>query len=178
MPYNPNDPNFQTKNSRILNFNDFEENIGREKEELKKVNRSFQKPDSEMNQTPGNPKFKYNKVTHKIDTLSKSEVEDNIEAIEDMGVEDKDHKYKIVEGLTDMYIPTAYDFSENYEIPSGSAQDFEEVYRAMIDFAKLHVKNAVGEIIRSENDRISDVNELEKLTDDVLRNLYPLENIK
>ena len=62
MPYNPNDPNFQTKNSRVLNFNDFEENIEKEKEELKKVNRSFQKPDSEINQTPGNPKFKYNKV--------------------------------------------------------------------------------------------------------------------
>lgn len=96
MPYNPNDPNYQTKNSRVLNFNDFEENIGKEKEELKKVNRSFKKPDSE-NQTPGNTKFKYNKVTHKIDTLSKAEVEDDIDAIEDMGVKDKGHKYQIVE---------------------------------------------------------------------------------
>lgn len=93
MPYNPNDPNYQTKNSRVLSFNDFEENIGKEKEELKKVDRSFKKPDSE-NQTPGNTKFKYNKVTHKIDTLSKSEVVDDLDAIE---IKDKGHKYKIVE---------------------------------------------------------------------------------
>lgn len=111
MPYNPNDPNYQTKNSRVLNFNDFEENIGKEKEELKKVNRSFKKPDSE-NQTPGNTKFKYNKVTHKIDTLSKAEVEDDIDAIE---VKDKGHKYKIVEDLDFGDKPDNYMFFSNLE---------------------------------------------------------------
>jgi len=115
MPYNPNDPNFQTKNSRVLSFNDFEENIGKEKEELKKVNRSFKKPDSEINQTPGNPKFKYNKVTHKIDTLSKAEVEDDLDAIEDMGVKDKGHKYKIVEDLETGGDPDNYMFFSNLE---------------------------------------------------------------
>ncbi len=97
MPYNPNDPNYQTKSSRVLNFDDFDKNINKEKEELKKMNRSSVKPDSEINQTPGNLKFKYNKVTHKMDNISKSEIEDNIEAIEDLGIKDKHHKYRLVD---------------------------------------------------------------------------------
>ena len=88
MPYNPNDPNFQTKQSRVASFKDFTDNIGKEKDELKKMNRSFHKP-GELNQTPGGRSHKYNKVTHKIDDLSKAEVVDDIEAIEE--------KYKIVE---------------------------------------------------------------------------------
>lgn len=94
MGYNQNDPSYLTKNSKVLNFNDFGENIEKEKEELKKSNRNLPKFDSEVNQIPGEKVKKYNRVTHKLDDVSKAELQDKIDAIEDMGVKDPKHKYK------------------------------------------------------------------------------------
>ena len=94
MPYNTNDPNYQTKNTRVANFNDFTSNVRKEKDDLEKVDRSFINNDSEMHQLPGNPKKKFNRVTRKLDDLSRSEVKDKIQAIDDMGVEDPKHIWK------------------------------------------------------------------------------------
>jgi hypothetical protein len=94
MPYNTNDPNYQTKNTRVLNFNDFEENVRKEKEDLKKIDRSYIDNQEEIHQIPGNRKKKYNRVTHKLDDLSKAEVEDKISAIDDMGEVDPKHTWK------------------------------------------------------------------------------------
>ena len=78
MPYNQNDPNYQTKNSRISSFNDFNLNIDKEKAELKKMKMSTIKNDSELHRIPGNRKFKFNKVTHKIDDISPDEINDKL----------------------------------------------------------------------------------------------------
>lgn len=48
----------------------------------------------------------------------------------------------------------------------------------MAEYAKYHVRLAVKEQIRLENDRITSESELDKLTEEALRNTYPLENIK
>jgi hypothetical protein len=48
----------------------------------------------------------------------------------------------------------------------------------ILSFTKQHVRNAVREMVKTENDRVSDPKEIEDLTDDALKNLYPLENIK
>lgn len=86
MPYNTNDPNYQTKNSRIASFNDFEENILDETEELKKLNRD--KHNSiEDKQVIGNKKFKFNKVTHKMDDISSDEVKDRLDSIKESSSE-------------------------------------------------------------------------------------------
>lgn len=82
MPYNPNDPNYQTKMSRVMSFNDFEQEKTEELDELKKMKRNFKKR-GELNSVPGERKHKYNRVTHKIDDLSSEEVLDKIDALEE-----------------------------------------------------------------------------------------------
>lgn len=52
------------------------------------------------------------------------------------------------------------------------------VLEAMKEFAKYHVRLAVKEQIRLENDRITSDSELDKLTEEALKRTYPLENIK
>lgn len=56
--------------------------------------------------------------------------------------------------------------------------DFYNIPDLMIQFAKFHVKAAVKEQIRVENDRIESESELDRLTEEALNNLYPLANIK
>jgi hypothetical protein len=92
-----NTPVFQTKNSRVYHFNDFEKNIQKEKDELDKVDRSFLDNEGEIGNLPNKTKYKFNKVTRKMDDLSKDMIEDSIDAIEDMGVKHTDHKFKIVD---------------------------------------------------------------------------------
>lgn len=70
-------------NRKIANFGDFTANIGAEKEELKKVRRST-KPNSEDQQHIGNARYKFNKVTRKMDDLSPDMIDDKIEAIEEL----------------------------------------------------------------------------------------------
>lgn len=94
MPFNTNDQNYHTKNSRVLSFNDFEENINKEKSDLEKVKRSYIDNHEDTHSIPGNRKYKFNRITRKIDDLSKDEVKDKLDNIE---VEEKKHKYKIVE---------------------------------------------------------------------------------
>ncbi len=80
---------------------------------------------------------------------------------------------KINENISSDKIPTAVEFLQNFP---GDPDD-DTVYEAMIEFAKLHVREAVKAQIRIENDRSND-SEIEKLTDLALSNTYPLENIK
>jgi len=82
MPYNPNDPLYQTKYSRVMSFNDFEQNKDEEKEELRKMQRNFTKR-GDTHDAPGERKHRFNKVTNKIDDLSSEEVDDNLEALEE-----------------------------------------------------------------------------------------------
>lgn len=70
-------------NRKVANFSDFTSNIGSEKEELKKMKRG-EKPNSEDQQNIGNRKFKFNKVTHKMDDLSPEEVQDKLDSIDEL----------------------------------------------------------------------------------------------
>lgn len=78
------------------------------------------------------------------------------------------------------YLGVDSDFIESMrnQMSNLSGFDFENVPDLMIEFAKYHVKNAVKEQIRIENDRISDESELDRLTEEALKRTYPLENIK
>jgi len=80
MTYKDNQPTFNV-NRKVVNFKDF--SAPKEEAELKKIKRQ-NKPNSERQQLIGNPRAKYNKVTHKMDwNLNPGYIEDKIEAIED-----------------------------------------------------------------------------------------------
>ena len=81
--YKHNTPTFDTTSKRIDNFKDFTQNLPEEDKELKDVKRSFRHEQGEVGNIPNKSKYKYNKVTHKMDDLSKAEVEDKIKAIEE-----------------------------------------------------------------------------------------------
>jgi len=76
-------PDNYNVNRRIDNFGDFSNNKESEKEELEKVKRSFSK-NSDRHQIPGNTKFKYNKVSRKMDDVSPDIVDDSIESIDEL----------------------------------------------------------------------------------------------
>ena len=83
MTYKDNQPTFNV-NRKVVNFKDFLANPDAEKEELKKMDRQ-NKPNSDEHQKNfANSRYKYNKVTHKMDDLSPDEIKDNIEAIEEL----------------------------------------------------------------------------------------------
>jgi hypothetical protein len=84
---------------------------------------------------------------------------------------------KINESVEDK-IPTASKWLESFGADADDMYYKYSVEEAMVEFAKIHVKNAVKEQIRIENDRISDEAELDRLTEEALKRTYPLENIK
>jgi phosphate uptake regulator len=75
-------------NKKIVNFKDFSKE--EEKEELTKVKRSFTKNSNDTQKFPNNSKYKFNKVTRKMDDLSLDMVDDSIEKIEEL---DENVKY-------------------------------------------------------------------------------------
>lgn len=89
--------NYNTSHSKVQNFKDFESNIRKEKDDLKKIKRNYKKnKDSFYNlANTDSDKLKYNKITHKTDNnFGKELVSDFIEEMDDE-VKDTDHKYKL-----------------------------------------------------------------------------------
>jgi hypothetical protein len=82
MTYKENTPTFNV-NRKVVNFKDFLSDPKGEEDELKKVRRST-KPNSEDQQHIGNSRYKFNKTTRKMDDLSPAEIDDSIEAIEEL----------------------------------------------------------------------------------------------
>jgi methyl-accepting chemotaxis protein len=82
MPYKDSNPTYNV-NRKVANFGDFTSNIDAEKEQLKKVKRSFT-PNSDRQQFVRNSRTEYNPVTHKLTDYTEGEVEDKIKAIEEL----------------------------------------------------------------------------------------------
>jgi hypothetical protein len=82
MSYKENTPTFNV-NRKVVNFKDFLSDPKGEETDLKKVRRST-KPNSEDQQHVGNSRYKFNKTTRKMDDLSPAEIDDSIEAIEEL----------------------------------------------------------------------------------------------
>ena len=85
-------------NRKVATFGDFTSNIEAEKEELMKVRRST-KPNSEDQQHIGNSRYKFNKVSRKMDDLSPAEVQDRLDSIEQLEEAKKEKKGKKFEFL-------------------------------------------------------------------------------
>ncbi len=78
-------------------------------------------------------------------------------------------------------IPTAEEFLKSYNNHEHSKSDgcncrWRDVV-AMRLFAKLHVEAALRAITRERYDRL-DIIDIDQLTEDLIKNTYPLTNIK
>lgn len=81
MDYKNNTPNYKTKN--VNNFSNFVQNIDKESEELDDLKRSMNKNHDDTQKYVKNSKFKFNKVTRKMDDISLDEIDDKIKALKE-----------------------------------------------------------------------------------------------
>lgn len=84
MTYKTNTPNYNTKGKTVSNFADFIDNIESEKRELKSIKRSINPNHDDTQKYPKNSKFKFNRVTRKMDDLTLSEIDDKLEVSESL----------------------------------------------------------------------------------------------
>ena len=82
MTYKENTPTYNV-NRKVANFGDFTSNIEAEKENLKKVKRSFQ-PNSDRQNFPSNTRNEFDPITRKITAFTEDEVDDKIKSIEEL----------------------------------------------------------------------------------------------
>ena len=71
-------------NRKVATFGDFSSNIESEKEELAKMNRQNKPNSDEHQKNMSNSRYKFNKVTRKMDDLSPSEIQDKLNAIDEL----------------------------------------------------------------------------------------------
>jgi len=117
----PNTPNYKTKFSNLSTFRDFTQNTEEEKEELGKINRSFQKNDNDTYELPNISKYKYNKVTRKLEDDSRPEISDKLKSIE---TEKENKKFKIVDESL-FHIKKFENFSQLQDIDMDMEMDNE-----------------------------------------------------
>jgi hypothetical protein len=79
MAYRDNQPTFNV-NRKVANFGDFSANT--EKEELAKMSRQNKPNSDEHQKNMSNSRYKFNKVTRKMDDLSPAEIQDKLNAID------------------------------------------------------------------------------------------------
>lgn len=117
--YQSNSVNYNTDHSKITSFKDF--NPKAEEKELKKVKNSFKKNDNNVDKLANQSKFKFNKVTRKMDDLPKDYVEDKLDAV----------KESLRTDVVQVTIPTEIEnYMENLGIP---AEKHAEVFSNYID---------------------------------------------
>jgi len=83
MTYKDNTPTFNV-NRKVANFKDFLANPNAEKEELKKMDRQNKPNTDDQQKNMANSRYKFNNTTRKMDDLSPAEIEDKIDAIEEL----------------------------------------------------------------------------------------------
>jgi hypothetical protein len=125
MTYKDTNPTYNV-NRNIVNFKDFDSEG--EKSELKKMKRSYKKNELEIGQKER--KYKYNKVTRKLDDMDKSEVVDKLE--ESNSHPDKD---VVIQQLLNML---------NWYVKEDDVQDWEgnEYWLAGKEMAEKAIKMA------------------------------------
>jgi len=144
-----NTQNYQTPNIRIQHFSDFTANAGAEKKELGDVKRSFMDNEDNVHNLPNLTKMKYNKVTHKMDTLSKDEVNDKIDSLGD--VKEPSHKFKIA----DDEVNPNHKFQNNTEVKESKIiKSFEAFGAGFVDNPQIPQLNKNMEVDTPMEDEI------------------------
>ena len=71
-------------NRNVANFGDYCNNFEKEKEELKKVKRSINPNTLDTQKYPKNSRYKYNRITRKMDDLTPDIIDYKLKSIEDV----------------------------------------------------------------------------------------------
>lgn len=132
--YKDNTPTFNV-DRKIVNFKDFKEK--EEKEELQKIKRSIDPNTLDKQQHIGNRKYKYNKVTRKMDDINIDEINDDLEAIEERSIPDSDdYIYGSNKGIdtVEMTVPL---FIRLLEFAHEDAKDDIDLHKATENAIKL-----------------------------------------
>jgi hypothetical protein len=87
-----NTNNYNTPYSKVYNFKNF--NADTEIKDLGKTKRSFVKNYDDVYELPNNKKMYFNKVTKTMQSLSKDEIDDKIEAAEEYKEDEKSNENK------------------------------------------------------------------------------------
>ena len=87
-----NTNNYNTPYSKVYNFKNF--NADTEIKDLGKTKRSFVKNYDDVYELPNNKKMYFNKVTKNMQSLSKDEIDDKIEAAEEYKEDEKSNEEK------------------------------------------------------------------------------------
>ena len=149
--------NYNTSLSKIQNYKDFEQNIRKEKDGLKKVKRGFKhNVDGSYNlANTDSDKLKYNKITHKTDNnFGKELVDDFITSMDDE-VKDTDHKYKMEKTQDKAKMESYETFVQKKMTPESDYSDDTHVTSYMF-FGNLQTIHRLGsEILEMEQSKIN-----------------------
>ena len=101
-----NTPTFNV-NRKVANYKDFLANPNAEKEELEKMDRQNKPNSDEKQKNMANSRYKFNNTTRKMDDLSPAEIEDKIDAIEELegtneSIDIEDKKIEICNSINEM----------------------------------------------------------------------------
>lgn len=138
-----NTQNYQTTNTKIQHFKDFSNNIGREKEDLEKIKRSFSDNEDQVHNLPNLTKMKYNLVSNKMDNLSQDQVDDKIKSIKDEVGEKPDHKYKF---SNDEVNPNHFFKNNTDVVESKILKSFESFLSSFVDDVSIPKFNRTSEL--------------------------------
>lgn len=83
MTYKDNTPTYNS-NRKVVNFGDYCDNYEKEKQELKKMKRQTTPNSDERQKLPGNSKYKFNRITRKLDDVSPDMVDDQLTKMEEV----------------------------------------------------------------------------------------------
>jgi hypothetical protein len=149
----PNTQNYNTKFSNLSNFKDFTQNVDQEKEDLKKISNSFQKNDNDTYELPNIQKMKYNRVTRKLDTESKPQIDDRLDSIESEKEEAK--KLKIID--ENMKHLRKFENFEPIQIEEISSEKRDEDISYMFPKNIELMQSMVGEILEMSESEIDNL---------------------
>ena len=90
-----NTPNFGTKQSNVLHFDEFSKNSGKMQKDLEKMNRQQINDYESGYDLPNEFAAHYNPITAKYDTVSKKEVKDKIKSLKTVAKQEPKHTFKV-----------------------------------------------------------------------------------
>lgn len=150
--------NYNTSMSKVQNFKDFEENIRKEKDDLKKVKRGFKNNKDNFYNLPNtdSDKLKYNKITHKTDNnFGKELVDDFIDNLDE--IEDDGHKYKLEKTQDKAKMESYQDFIQKKNLGEKDFSDDSHVTSYMFFGNLKTIHRLCQEILELEEFKVNQI---------------------
>lgn len=118
-------------NSKVANYSDFCNNWESEKEKLKSAKRSFQ-PNSDRQNFTTNTRNEYDPITHKITTLSKDEVDDKLNKMDEV---EEANEGVFSGGFSKEDVPSIFDDIER-DLMEMSPEEGREYLNGIVSFCE------------------------------------------